>query len=99
MKHEARSNDRLTSQAWRVVLAVQEDDLDAAWAVMDELGDDPFALRSLTVIVAAIAGTRRTEAEALKRVGRALDLELLDRLDADLTDDPDDVDNTDGTAE
>ena len=56
--HDIRRSDRITAWATRLIMAVKDDDYQAAWSVLNETNDDPATLRNIAVLVAGLAAER-----------------------------------------
>ena len=71
--HDIRRGDRTMAWVSRVILAMRDDDITAAWMVLDETHDDPETLRTMVVALASLVGGRMPEGYAEGLVADRLD--------------------------
>lgn len=71
---DVRRNQREAAWTARTILAAKDDELQAAWAVLGEIGTDLDTLKRVTVLCASMAAERmsagHTEALTAAMVGR-----------------------------
>lgn len=75
--HDIRRDQRIMAWVSRIILAVRDDDLDAAWSVLNETHDHPETLRMIAIAAASMAATGMTDSRA-----EALAAAMVDKLAA-----------------